>query len=58
MSLVRSAQAWATLADRDHVVPEDVQAVFVAVAGHRLVGNGVSGEVAAQRLLAEVDVIQ
>lgn len=57
MYLVRAAQAWASMAGRDHVLPEDVQAVFPAVAGHRLVGQGVSGEQAAAHLLAEVPVL-
>jgi len=34
--LVRAAQAWATLGGREAVLPEDVQAVFLAVATHRL----------------------
>ncbi len=34
--LLRAAQAWALLARRDAVLPEDVQAVFGAVANHRL----------------------
>ncbi|HPF27876.1 MAG TPA: MoxR family ATPase [Steroidobacteraceae bacterium] len=34
--LIRAAQAWALLADRDAVLPDDVQAIFPAVAGHRL----------------------
>ncbi|MCB1625617.1 MAG: MoxR family ATPase [Pseudomonadales bacterium] len=34
--LIRAAQAWALLAGRDAVLPDDVQAVFSAVAGHRL----------------------
>jgi MoxR-like ATPase len=34
--LVRAARAWALLAGRDMVLPEDVQAVFPAVATHRL----------------------
>ncbi|HTU64780.1 MAG TPA: MoxR family ATPase [Steroidobacteraceae bacterium] len=34
--LVRAARAWAMLAGRDLVLPEDVQAVFPAVASHRL----------------------
>lgn len=34
--LVRASQAWAALAGRDAVLPEDVQAVFPAVAAHRL----------------------
>ena len=33
---LRAARAWARLADRDHVLPEDVQAVLPAVVGHRL----------------------
>ena len=36
LALVRAAQAWALLRGRDFVVPEDVQAVLPAVAGHRL----------------------
>ena len=58
MYLVRAAQAWASMAGRDHVLPEDLQIVFPPVAGHRLIGHGVSGDVAAQRLLSEVDVIR
>lgn len=34
--IVSAAQAWAGLEGRDAVLPEDVQAVFAAVAGHRL----------------------
>ncbi len=36
LALLRCAQAWALLEGRDHVLPEDVQAVLPAVAGHRL----------------------
>jgi MoxR-like ATPase len=34
--LIRAAQAWTGLEGRDAVLPEDVQAIFAAVAGHRL----------------------
>ncbi len=34
--LIRAARAWALLHGRTAVLPEDVQAVFVAVASHRL----------------------
>jgi MoxR-like ATPase len=34
--LIRAAQAWAYLAGRDAVLPEDVQAVLPAVVAHRL----------------------
>ena len=36
LALRRCAQAWALLDGRNGVIPEDVQAVFAAVAGHRL----------------------
>jgi MoxR-like ATPase len=36
LGLLASARAWALMAGRDHVLPEDVQAVLPAVAGHRL----------------------
>src|SRR5262245_26238105 len=34
--LIRSAQAWAYIANRDAVLPEDVQAVLPAIVAHRL----------------------
>ena len=34
--LLRAAQAWAAICGRHAVLPDDVQAVFAAVAGHRL----------------------
>lgn len=45
LGLKRAAQAWAYLDDRSGVLPEDVQAVFAAVVGHRLLpasGQGVA----------------
>ncbi len=36
LGLLRSARAWALLAGRDHVIPEDLQAVLPACVGHRL----------------------
>ena len=38
LALVAAARAWALLEGRDHVLPEDVKAVFPSVAGHRLAG--------------------
>jgi len=55
IALIRLCRAWAWLHTRDHVLPEDVQAVFPAVAGHRLTGNVASGRIAAQELLSRVD---
>ncbi|MEY4762039.1 MAG: hypothetical protein RLZZ200_1895 [Pseudomonadota bacterium] len=59
--LVRAARAWALLEGRESVLPEDVQAVLPAVAGHRLVARmsrepgGIASDVAAA-LLAAVPV--
>ncbi len=39
LALVQSARAWALLAGRDYVVPEDVRAVMPYVVGHRVVGS-------------------
>lgn len=36
LGLLNSARAWALIERRDHVLPEDVQAVLPAVASHRL----------------------
>ncbi len=36
LALLQAARAWAALDNRDHVIPEDVQAVWVPVAAHRL----------------------
>jgi MoxR-like ATPase len=52
--LVAAARAWALLAGRPMVVPEDVQAVFPSVAGHRLAGGARSGALQAQALLRAV----
>jgi len=36
LALLAAARAWALTDGRDHVLPEDIQAVFPHVAGHRL----------------------
>jgi MoxR-like ATPase len=36
LALLQASRAWALLSRRDHVLPEDVQAVWVAVVNHRL----------------------
>lgn len=41
LALLSAARAWAMLEGRDHVLPEDVKAIFPAVAGHRL---GLTGD--------------
>jgi MoxR-like ATPase len=58
LALVRGAQAWALLAGRDMVVPDDVQAVLAAVVGHRLAGSDEEGpEAAAARVARLVESV-
>lgn len=40
LALLRAARAHALLLGRKHVLPEDVQTLFVPLAAHRLVGDG------------------
>lgn len=60
LSLLRASQAWALLSGRDHLLPDDVQAVLPSVAEHRLRGGiedqGRTHSLATQ-LLKAVDVI-
>ena len=37
LALERAVRAWALLHGRDHVVPEDVEELFLAVLGHRVI---------------------
>lgn len=57
LALLRAARAWALVDHRDLVLPEDIQAVLPAVAGHRLrPANGIpsatSTETAAKLIAA------
>ena len=54
LMLLNAARAWALVGGRPMVLPEDVQAVFPAVAGHRLAGGARAGALAAQSLLRSV----
>lgn len=58
IALLRASRAHALLAGRDHVLPDDVQALFVAVAGHRLVAEAEasSGTALASTILHGVQV--
>ena len=47
IALLRAARAYALLLGRDHVLPDDVQALFGAVAAHRLVVDADAGRHAA-----------
>lgn len=61
LALLAAARAWAYLAQRDYVIPEDVQAVLPSVVGHRLreradpTGHG--GGTLVQWLLREVPAL-
>ena len=59
LGLLKAARAWALIGGRDYVVPEDVQAVWSAVAEHRLAARQ-GGSVAAmtQSLLQSVPVVR
>ena len=57
LALLAAARAWALLGDRDYALPEDVQAVFVGIAGHRLIpSRSVASDALAQALLESVAV--
>jgi len=54
LSLVRLCKAMAYLDHRDHVLPDDVQRAFPALAGHRLTGRVSTGKSAATDILNSV----
>ena len=62
LAIMRSAKTWALMCGRNHVVPEDVQAILPSVVEHRLRAtsddDGHSGASLVQRLLNEVDIIE
>lgn len=59
LGLLRAAKAWALMEGRNHVLPDDVQAVFPAVAEHRL-EQGESGKARerVRQLLTTVSVLE
>ncbi|MCS7100319.1 MAG: AAA family ATPase [Burkholderiaceae bacterium] len=62
LALLAAARAWAWLDGRDHVIPEDIQNVLPAVAGHRLHaatregGRALHGRELVAQLIAAVKV--
>ena len=59
LALLQAARAHALLEGRGYCLPEDVQAVFVAIAAHRLIPAAASGatrDELARRLLTQVPV--
>jgi len=61
LALLRAAQAWALIDQRQHLLPEDLQAVMPAVMGHRLReaanSNDQSGYALVDQILNQVDVL-
>ncbi|MEB3255316.1 MAG: AAA family ATPase [Synechococcaceae cyanobacterium] len=60
LGLLAAARAWALLEGRNHVLPDDVQAVLAAVCEHRLDGGQPGGSPAelSRQLLAGVDSLR
>ncbi|HXF67687.1 MAG TPA: MoxR family ATPase [Burkholderiales bacterium] len=60
LALLRASRAWALMHGRDHVVPEDVQAVLPGVVAHRLVPAGevtrANGADIADQLIEQVAI--
>ena len=57
-SLAQAARAYALVAGRDYVIPDDIQALFPAVAGHRLKAHrSLGSESLIQQILDSVDVL-
>ena len=52
LALLGAARAWSLLEGRNHVLPDDVQAVLTAVAGHRL--RPAKGSATSHRARAEL----
>ena len=59
LALLQCAKAWALLAGRDYVLPEDVQVVLEPVAGHRLRESQSGGDKRSliEHLLEDVPVV-
>jgi MoxR-like ATPase len=60
LALLKAAKSWALMEDRDHVLPDDVQAVLAAVTSHRLqAGASFSGDGRAlvELMQRDVDVV-
>ncbi len=56
LALLTAAKAWAFMDRRDAVIPEDLQAVLAAVAGHRLRAGNTQSEAIVAPILAKVAV--
>jgi MoxR-like ATPase len=58
IALLHAAKAWAMIEQRNYLVPEDIQAVFHAVAEHRISAHGLyQGKAISDIILASVNPI-
>ncbi|MCT7942159.1 AAA family ATPase [Shewanella holmiensis] len=59
LALLQAAKAWAVIDQRNYLVPEDIQAVFHAVAEHRISAHSIfQGKALSDTLLASVNPIR
>jgi len=57
LMLLNLARAWAYIDQRDHVLPDDIQAVFAGLVEHRLPTSGTrQNQSSAERLLSAVKI--
>ncbi|MEE4204116.1 MAG: AAA family ATPase [Halieaceae bacterium] len=60
IALLNAARAWACMAGRSHVVPEDIQVVMQGVVAHRVMPSpafGGDGDALVQLMRKQVDVV-
>jgi MoxR-like ATPase len=57
LALLTAAKAWALMEQREAVIPEDVQAVLAAVAGHRIRSGAGDSETIVAPILNNVAVM-
>ncbi|MBR9729232.1 AAA family ATPase [Shewanella intestini] len=59
IALLQAAKAWAFMDERNYLVPEDIQAVFTAVAEHRIRGaSALQGRSLSETILTQVNPIR
>jgi MoxR-like ATPase len=56
LALLTAAKAWAYMDARDAVIPEDIQAVLAAVAGHRIRSSHLDADAVVAPILSQVAV--
>lgn len=56
LALLTAAKAWAFIEQRANVIPEDIQAVFAAVAGHRLQPGQTDSQAIVAPILRKVQI--